>query len=67
MFLSYNVFAYPFDVIKTNRIVQSQLCREAGDNLPREFVALYERGALASGFYRGLLPMILGTTVVHFA
>ncbi len=67
MFLNYNVFAYPFDVIKTNRIVQSQLCRETGDNLPREFVALYERGALASGFYRGLVPMYAGSIVLGSA
>jgi len=57
-FINYSFFAYPLDVIKANRIVSSPLAKEAGENLPRELVALYERGALSRGFYRGLVPMI---------
>ena len=45
-FINYSFFAYPLDVIKANRIVSSPLAKEAGENLPRELVALYERGAL---------------------
>jgi hypothetical protein len=48
-------------VIKTNRIVNSPLTKGAGENLPREFVSLYERGNLKSGLFRGLLPS-LGAT-----
>ena len=50
----YQFIAYPLDVVKTNRIVGSQITKEAGENLPREMLALYERGALQSGMYRGL-------------
>lgn len=57
-FINLSFFAYPLDVIKANRIVSSPLAEEAGENLPRELVALYERGALSRGFYRGLVPMI---------
>ena len=52
----YQFLTYPLDVIKTNRIVNSPLTKGAGENLPREFVALYERGAVGQGLYRGLLP-----------
>jgi len=53
----YAFLTYPLDVIKTNRIVGSQLTREAGENLPRELVSVYERGAMQTGFYRGLAPI----------
>ena len=49
-------------MIKTNRIVNSPLTKGAGENLPREFVSLYERGNLRSGLFRGLLPG-LGATL----
>ena len=42
----YRFLTYPLDVIKTNRIVGTQAVKDAGENLPREFVSLYERGAL---------------------
>ena len=54
--LDFSWLAYPLDVIKTNRIAQSPLFKEAGENLPREATALYERGAFKQGFYRGLAP-----------
>ena len=49
-------------MIKTNRIVNSPLTKGAGENLPREFVSLYERGNLRTGLFRGLLPG-LGATI----
>lgn len=52
----YPLITYPFDVIKTNRIVGSAFAKEATENLPREFIALHERGQLSSGLFRGLLP-----------
>ena len=53
----YAFLTYPLDVIKTNRIVGSQLTKEAGENLPRELVSVYERGTMKAGFYRGLAPI----------
>ena len=59
----YQFIAYPLDVVKTNRIIGSQLSREAGENLPREMVALYERGALQTGMYRGLsIGLLMGAS-----
>ena len=52
----YAMIAFPLDVIKTNRIVGSQITKEAGENLPREMLSIYERGALSTGLYRGLAP-----------
>ena len=40
--------------MKTNRIIGTQITKEAGENLPREMIALYERNALQHGMYRGL-------------
>ena len=54
----YSYIANPLDVIKTNRILGTQLSKEAGENLPREMLSLYERGAMQSGLYRGLAPAI---------
>jgi hypothetical protein len=51
----YGILAYPLDVIKTNRIVQSSFAKENGENLPRELVSLYERGLVERGLYRGFL------------
>ena len=53
----YAFLTYPLDVVKTNRIVGSQVTREAGENLPRELVSVYERGTMQTGFYRGLAPL----------
>ena len=55
----YQFIAYPLDVVKTNRIIGTQVSREAGENLPRELIALYERGALQNGMYRGLSTGLL--------
>ena len=47
----------PLDVVKTNRIIGSEISRQAGESLPRELTAIFERGAFKNGMYRGLLPM----------
>jgi hypothetical protein len=53
------LLAYPFDVIKTNRILNTPLSKEAGHNMGREFVSLYEQGGLSRGAFRGLsLPLL---------
>ena len=52
----YSYLTHPLDVIKTNRIMGSQISKEAGENLPREMLALYERGMMQGGLYRGLAP-----------
>tara|TARA_B110000305_G_C19167368_1_gene505522 strand:+ start:94 stop:330 length:237 start_codon:yes stop_codon:yes gene_type:complete len=49
---------YPLDVIKTNRIVESNLAKEGVESVPREFFALYEKGGLQSGAMRGFLMAI---------
>ena len=54
--LDYSWIAFPLQVIAVNRIAQSPLFKQAGENLPREATALYERGALRNGFYRGMAP-----------
>jgi hypothetical protein len=51
----FSLLTYPFDVIKTNRILQTSLSKEAGGSIPNELSALYERGGLFKGLYRGLL------------
>lgn len=40
----YYYLGYPFDVAKTNRILNTNLNKECGENLFRELVALQERG-----------------------
>ena len=57
----FNLIAYPLDVITTNRIAKGSLYQATGENLPNEFVTLYERGALNRGLYRGLLPGLFYT------
>ena len=52
------VLLYPLDVIKTNRILNTPLSvKEAGGALPKDLRALYERGAMRGGLYRGVLPV----------
>lgn len=51
----YAFLTYPLEVIKTNRILNTSLAREGGESIPRELVALYERGGLTRGLFRGLL------------
>ncbi len=55
----YHLIAYPLDVITTNRIARGSLFQT--ENLPKEFVTLYERGNLQRGLYRGMLPGLLYT------
>ena len=40
----YPLLAYPFDVAKTNRILNTSFNKECGENLGRELVTMYERG-----------------------
>jgi Mitochondrial carrier protein len=51
----YTLLTYPLDIIKTNRILQTSLSREGAESLPKEFTALYEKGGLSKGLFRGLL------------
>ena len=48
-------WAFPFDVVKTNRILNTNFSKECGENLPREMAALYERGQFRNGVFRGLV------------
>ena len=48
-------FTYPFDVIKTNRILQTSFAKETGSSIPREFSSLVSRGGVTQGLYRGML------------
>ena len=45
---------FPFDTIKTNRIVKSFLSKEGADSPAREILALYQKGGIQNGLYRGL-------------
>ena len=45
---------FPFDTIKTNRIVKSFLSKEGTDSPAREILALYQKGGIQNGLYRGL-------------
>ena len=59
----YQYIAYPFDVAKTNRILNTQFNKECGENLGKELVAVYERGQFKNGAFRGMLPLVGITTV----
>lgn len=54
----FSIYGNAFDVIKTNRIVQSEFSKTAGDNLTNEVALLWERGAFRQGLFRGLAPML---------
>ena len=54
-----SILTYPLDVIKTNRILQTPLTKECGESIPREFNALYARGGLSTGLYRGFLLTLI--------
>ena len=60
----YQYIAYPFDVAKTNRILNTQFNKECGENLGKELVAIYERGQFKNGAFRGVLPLV-GITVIN--
>ena len=51
-------------MIKTNRIVNSNFNKECGENLGREMVTLYERGAFKNGGFRGMMPLF-GITAIN--
>ena len=57
------MLTYPFDIIKTNRILQTSLSREGAESIPREFTALYEKGGLSRGLFRGLFVALLAANV----
>jgi Mitochondrial carrier protein len=61
--MTFPVLTYPLDIIKTNRILQTSLSKEGAESIPREFLALYEKGALSRGLYRGLLVGYLAATL----
>ena len=55
----YALLTYPLDVIKTNRILQTSLSKEGQESIPRELVALYERGGFQRGAFRGFLMGVI--------
>lgn len=57
------MLTYPLDIIKTNRILQTSLSREGAESIPREFTALYEKGGLSRGLFRGLFVALLAANV----
>ena len=50
----YSLLTYPLDIIKTNRILQTSISKEGAESIPKEFIALYEKGGLKTGLFRGL-------------
>ena len=60
----YQYIAYPFDVAKTNRILNTQFNKECGENLGKELVAVYERGQFKNGAFRGMIPLV-GITIIN--
>jgi hypothetical protein len=44
--MTFPLLTYPLDIIKTNRILQTSLAKEGAESIPREFLALYEKGGL---------------------
>lgn len=52
----YYYLTYPFDVIKTNRIINSSWNKECGENITKEISSLQQRGQFRNGLYRGVLP-----------
>ena len=53
------LYGNPLDVIKTNRMVQSEFSKAAGDNLATELALLWERGAFRNGVFRGVVPVAI--------
>ena len=51
----YEVIMYPMNVISTNRIMQTTLARDSGENLNNELRRLMQVNTLGSGLFRGLL------------
>lgn len=61
--MSFALLTYPLDIIKTNRILQTSLSKEGAESIPREFQALYEKGGLNRGLFRGLVVGYLAATL----
>lgn len=51
----YTFLTYPLDVIKTNRILQTNLAKEGAERIPRELLSLYAKGSFQHGLFRGFL------------
>ena len=54
----FSLYGNALDVVKTNRIVQNEFSKTAGDNLANEMALLWERGAFRNGLFRGMVPLI---------
>ncbi len=63
----YSYIAYPFDVAKTNRILNTSFNKECGENLSKEMIAMYERGQLRNGLFRGMAPLVGITCIFNHA
>jgi hypothetical protein len=61
--MTFPLLTYPLDIIKTNRILQTSLAKEGAESIPREFLALYEKGGLKTGLYRGFLIGFIAASV----
>ncbi len=61
--MSFTLLTYPLDTIKTNRMLQTSLSKEGAESIPRECQALYEKGGLNRGLFRGLVVGYLAATL----
>lgn len=61
--MTFPLLTYPLDIIKTNRILQTSIAKEGAESIPREFLALYEKGGMKQGLYRGFLIAFLAASV----
>ena len=61
--MTFPLLTYPLDIIKTNRILQTSIAKEGAESIPREFLALYEKGGMKQGLYRGFLIGFLAASL----
>lgn len=61
--MTFPLLTYPLDIIKTNRILQTSLAKEGAESIPKEFLALYEKGGMKQGLYRGFLIGFLAASL----
>jgi hypothetical protein len=61
--MTFPLLTYPLDIIKTNRILQTSIAKEGAESIPREFLALYEKGGMKQGLYRGFLIGLLAASL----
>lgn len=61
--MTFPLLTYPLDIIKTNRILQTSIAKESAESIPREFLALYEKGGMKQGLYRGFLIGFLAASL----